>query len=64
MQRKTTVTHYLDQGTPVPMIRLRGHWLKRAGFSQGQQVHVEIAAGTLVLRGVTDPAGPPLADAR
>ena len=59
MQRKTTVTHYLDQGTPVPMIRLRGHWLKHAGFNQGQQVHVEVAAGTLVLRGVTDPTEPP-----
>lgn len=58
MQRKTTVTHYLDQGTPVPMIRLRGHWLKHAGFCQGQKIQVEVAAGTLVLRGVTESAEP------
>ena len=63
MQRKATVTHYLDQGTPVPMIRLRGQWLRRAGFDQGQQVRVEVAAGTLVLRGVTEPSEQP-ADVR
>lgn len=55
MQRTTTVTDFLERGTVVPMIRLRGHWLTRAGFSLGQQIHVEVAAGTLVLRGVTEP---------
>jgi hypothetical protein len=35
MHRKATVTSYFDARVTVPMIRLRGRWLKRAGFREG-----------------------------
>ncbi|HEX5758564.1 MAG TPA: SymE family type I addiction module toxin [Thermoanaerobaculia bacterium] len=33
----------------VPMIRLRGHWLARAGFGTGQKMAVDVVLGTLSL---------------
>lgn len=38
------------------MIRLRGRWLKRAGFREGDAVKVEVAEGRLVLTQPGDPA--------
>ncbi|WKB55981.1 SymE family type I addiction module toxin [Eleftheria terrae] len=35
--------------TPVPWVRLRGKWLKDAGFEVDAQVRVRIMAGCLVL---------------
>lgn len=56
MHRKTTVTSCFDQGMSVPMIRLRGRWLKHAGFREGDAVRVEVAEGRLVLTQPGDPA--------
>ncbi len=41
--------YYQGRGVRVPMIRLRGRWLARAGFEQGQRVRVELLDGLLVL---------------
>ncbi|WKB54342.1 SymE family type I addiction module toxin [Eleftheria terrae] len=35
--------------TPVPWVRLRGKWLRDAGFEVDTQVRVRIMAGCLVL---------------
>ncbi|MCW7536270.1 type I toxin-antitoxin system SymE family toxin [Aquabacterium sp. A7-Y] len=35
--------------TPVPWVRLRGKWLRDAGFEVDAQVRVRIMAGCLVL---------------
>lgn len=60
MKRKTlTVGLYSDHREPgwshsekpdsVPMIRLRGRWLERAGFANGAKMTVDILLGTLSL---------------
>lgn len=33
----------------VPMLRLRGDWLRQAGFPRGQDVAVEVEEGRLVI---------------
>jgi hypothetical protein len=39
------------KGHTKPKIRLRGHWLERAGFSSGSHVHVTcVAPGVIELR--------------
>jgi hypothetical protein len=55
MHRKATVTSYFDARVTVPMIRLRGRWLKRAGFREGDALRIEVQDGRLVL---TRPEGP------
>ena len=37
------------EGNSVPMIRLRGKWLRRAGFIAGREVTVIVERGRLVL---------------
>lgn len=49
MHRKATVTSYFDARVTVPMIRLRGQWLKRAGFREGDALRIEVQDGRLVL---------------
>jgi hypothetical protein len=49
MHRKATVTSYFDARVTVPMIRLRGRWLKRAGFREGDVLRIEVQDGRLVL---------------
>ena len=49
MHRKATVTSYFDARVTVPMIRLRGRWLKRAGFREGDVLRIEVQNGRLVL---------------
>lgn len=49
MHRKATVTSYFDARVTVPMIRLRGHWLMRAGFHEGDAIQIEVQNGRLVL---------------
>lgn len=49
MHRKASVTSYFDARTTVPMIRLRGRWLKRAGFREGDALRIEVQDGRLVL---------------
>jgi hypothetical protein len=34
---------------PMPSLRLRGRWLKQAGFDNGARVHVSVEAGKLVV---------------
>jgi hypothetical protein len=39
-------------GVEVPYMRLRGHWLKDAGFVIGRQVRIEVSAGRLMIEQV------------
>ena len=55
MHRKATVASYFDARVTVPMIRLRGQWLTRAGFCEGDALRIEVQDGRLVL---TRPEGP------
>lgn len=55
MHRKATVTSYFDARVSVPMIRLRGRWLMRAGFREGDALRIEIEEGRLIL---TRPGNP------
>lgn len=34
---------------PVPYLRLRGHWLRQAGFAVGQRVCVDIVNGRITI---------------
>ncbi|MGH8227079.1 MAG: SymE family type I addiction module toxin [Steroidobacteraceae bacterium] len=61
--RHYTVTHGLRSirepdgcSVPAPMLRLRGAWLKRAGFTIGVQVTVRVSTGRLVIE-VAEPQG-------
>jgi hypothetical protein len=47
--RKATVTYSFRKNKSVPMIRLRGDWLRRAGFSEGMPIQVHVAGGKLTL---------------
>ena len=55
MHRKATVTSYFDARVSVPMIRLRGRWLMRAGFRKGDPLRIEVEEGRLVLSRPADP---------
>ncbi len=33
----------------VPSIRIKGHWLKQAGFTTGTQVRIRVIEGCLVM---------------
>jgi hypothetical protein len=59
MHRKATVTSYFDARATVPMIRLRGRWLVRAGFREGDGLRIEVEEGRLVLTRPGDPAPKP-----
>ncbi len=48
--RTVTVSPYGPR--QVPMLRLRGAWLRSAGFPTGTRVSVVVTAGRLVLRQV------------
>ena len=58
MHRKATVTSYFASRVSVPMIRLRGWWLMRAGFRKGDPLRIEVEEGRLVLSRPADP--PPI----
>lgn len=55
MHRKATVTSYFDTRVSVPMIRLRGRWLMRAGFRKGDALRIEVEEGRLILTRPGDP---------
>lgn len=55
MHRKATVTSYFDTRVCVPMIRLRGRWLMRAGFRKGDALRIEVEDGRLILTRPGDP---------
>lgn len=52
--RKVTVNYTFRGNATVPMIRLRGKWLERAGFDEGALVEITVADGRLTLT-VTKP---------
>jgi toxic protein SymE len=52
--RKATVGYSFRDNIAVPMIRLRGKWLKRAGFEEGTLVEIAVSDGRLTLT-VTEP---------
>jgi toxic protein SymE len=52
--RKVTVSYSFRDKTIVPMIRLRGKWLKYAGFEEGTLVEIAVSDGRLTLT-VTEP---------
>jgi Toxin SymE, type I toxin-antitoxin system len=58
MHRTTTVTTYLDQGVSIPMIRLRGKWLARMGFGEGQPVTIEVTHDGRLVLSRTDHSSP------
>lgn len=37
-------------GVEVPYLRLRGHWLRNAGFAIGRYVKVEVSEGRLTIQ--------------
>jgi hypothetical protein len=51
--RLTTVGTFLCRRSVTPWIRLRGQWLKQAGFAPRSLVTVEVMPGRLELRLVT-----------
>ena len=48
-----TVSHG-GEGNSVPSIRLRGKWLRQAGFVAGQDVTIDISPGRLVIMASED----------
>ena len=46
--------HHGGKRNSVPMIRLRGKWLRQAGFSAGQDVTIIVEHGRLVLQTTED----------
>ena len=58
MHRKATVTSYFETRVSVPMIRLRGRWLIRAGFREGDALRIEVEEGRLILTRPRDPLPP------
>jgi hypothetical protein len=55
MHRKATVTSYFNARVTVPMVRLRGLWLVRAGFCEGDALRIEVQEGCLILTRPGDP---------
>ena len=55
--RKVTVSYSFQNNTTVPMIRLRGKWLKRAGFDEGTLVEIAVSDGRLILTAATPDDG-------
>ena len=47
--RTVTITYRLREGVTVPMIRLSGKWLDRAGFREGKRVQVQVENRRLTL---------------
>lgn len=60
--RKVTVTYSIRERDSVPMIRLRGKWLKGAGFEEGRLVRVDVAEGKLILTLASDMPATSLSD--
>ena len=54
--RQSYYTYTLRDQSPysgcrtVPAIRIRGHWLRKAGFEADMPVKIEVSDGCLVLR--------------
>ncbi len=52
--RKLTVGYapLVSPGSYVPYLRLRGRWLRDAGFAIGRNVKVEVSEGRLMIEAV------------
>jgi hypothetical protein len=52
--RRMKVGYYpvYSPGADVPCLRLRGRWLKAAGFAIGRNVKVEVSEGRLMIEAV------------
>lgn len=48
--RQLTVSRTGDYRKPVPLLRLQGQWLERAGFPAGSRVVVKVQKGRLVIQ--------------
>jgi hypothetical protein len=55
--RKATVSYTFQAPDWVPMIRLRGKWLKRAGFEEGRLVQIDVDNGRLTVTMLDKAAG-------
>jgi hypothetical protein len=53
--RRVTVSYI---GPSTPYLRLRGHWLDRAGFHVGTSVRIEVSERRLIVE-ATEPEEPP-----
>ena len=61
MSRKLKVYEQSISGpayTPIPIIILRGNWLKDAGFASGEYVEVECDGDKITLTKTTPPEAP------
>jgi len=56
--RKVTVARISQEAGSVPMIRLRGKWLKLAGFEEGRPVRIDVCLGKLTLTMADDASTP------
>lgn len=53
-ERKLTVSSFWNETYAVPMLRLRGEWLRGAGFESGSRVVVRATRGRLVFSLLTE----------
>ncbi|WP_206128343.1 SymE family type I addiction module toxin [Burkholderia sp. Ac-20379] len=47
--KNTTKPEWLEPRTAVPMIRLSGKWIEKAGFEPAHRVRIEVTHGRLVI---------------
>ena len=48
-ERSGTVVKYMEKEVHYPWIRLRGHWLKKAGFAPRTKYRVRVMTDCLVI---------------
>jgi len=48
-ERSATVADYLEKETHYPWMRLRGHWLAKAGFTPHTKVRIRVMTECLVI---------------
>jgi hypothetical protein len=51
---KLSSLHYPSEKS-VPFLRLRGHYLREAGFDEGDEVLIEIRSGEILIRQFINP---------
>jgi Toxin SymE, type I toxin-antitoxin system len=54
--RVGTISSLTQASRQVPMLRLSGKWLARAGFEIGQPIEIDVQKGRLTIMVNTDPA--------
>ena len=48
-ERYATVARVFEKPTHYPWLRLRGHWLQKAGFAPETKVRIRVMTGCLVI---------------